>query len=143
MLLPIRREHVRDVAELHHRSLTGLLVRLGPMTIRAFYRGSVESRQHVGFAWVADGGLKGFVSGSTNPIALRGEVLRTRLVRTLFALGFAVLRQPSNLVWLWRAFREPGVGSVAAESPELTYLAVAEGSRGTGLGKRSDMFRPS
>lgn len=136
MLVPIGREHVRDVATLHHRTLTGLLVQLGPAAIRAFYRGSVDNRRHVGFAWVADGVLLGFVSGSTNPIALRGEVLRAGVVRTLFAIGLGVLRRPSNLVWLWRAFREPGVGSVDAESPELTYLAVAEGSRGTGLGQR-------
>ena len=59
-IAPMGSEHVRAVAALHMKTLSGLLRALGGATTRAFYAGCVESPRTVAFVATDDQALLGF-----------------------------------------------------------------------------------
>jgi len=136
MIEPLARRHVMRVAELHCAALTGLLTALGPAAARAFYEGCTRVRSATGFVSVNAGGVEGFVLGSTQPDALKGEVLRANPFGTLAGLLAGVLRRPGAIRWLLKSGGGPDEGRYDATSPELTYLAVAREARGGGVGRQ-------
>jgi ribosomal protein S18 acetylase RimI-like enzyme len=136
MIARLGREHVKDVARLHRQNLTGLLTNLGLSAIRAFYAGCVKTSSAIGFVYLEDGELLGFVLGSPRPDKLKMEALRQNPVDTLVGMSVGIVRRPSSLVWLMKSFGGPDEGSFSASVPELTYLAVAGESRGAGIGSQ-------
>ena len=126
----------REVAELHHAELTGLLRDLGPRAIDAYYRGAVASGSVIALVDRDGARLRGFVSGSVHPKRVRGAALRAHPFSTLSGLTLGLLRRPAALGALVRSFRGPDEGSYDPHVPELTYIATAPEHRGSGLGRR-------
>lgn len=129
-------QHVKAVSALHCATLTGLLSRLGKPAAEAFYTGCLRSNLAVGLVYVEEGNVRGFVLGSPHPGALRSDVLRRNPLGTIISLGEGMLARPSSMRWLLNSFRGPDEGNFDASAPELIYLAVDAGSRGSGAGKQ-------
>jgi ribosomal protein S18 acetylase RimI-like enzyme len=136
VIVRLGREHVKDVALLHRQSLTGLLTNLGLPAIRAFYNGCVKTETAIGFVYLDDNELLGFVLGSVQPDKLKTEALRENPVDTLVGMSVGIVKRPSSLLWLMKSFGGPDEGSYNPSAPELTYLAVAPETRGKGVGKQ-------
>jgi len=134
LILPLGAEHVTDVARLHRANLTGLLSRLGDRATRAYYAGALKTELAIGFAFTENESLRGFVFGSVHPDRLRTEVLRVNRLQVLAGICYGVARRPSALRHLLRSGKGPDEGTYDPRQPELTYLAVAPESRGTGIG---------
>ena len=137
--MTIERLTLRDVdgvAALHGESLRGLLTRLGPRAMRAYYTACAESASATGFVVRGHDGLEGFVLGSADPAELRREVIGRKPRRFLTGVALGVLRRPGTLRWLVRGFRGPDSGRYDNTCPELTYLAVAPSHRGHGVGRQ-------
>lgn len=133
---PLRRDHIKAVARLHHANLTGLLSELGIPATEAFYFGCVRSGLAVGAVYMEDGAVRGFVLGSPHPDRLKRDVLKKNPAGTLAGLGAGIVRRPSSLLWLLKSFRGPDEGSYDGQAAELTYLAVATDNQGSGIGRQ-------
>jgi len=135
LIVPLAREHAREVAALHVAALTGLVTELGPAAARAFYAGCAGAPAARGFVDLEGGVLRGFVLGSVDPGALRRDVLRRNPAGSLLGIAAGIARRPGAALHLMRSVRAPDGGSYDARSPELTYLAVAAAARGAGMGR--------
>lgn len=133
---PLTRRDVDEVAALHGEALRGLLTRLGPRAIRAYYTACAESAFATGLVVRGSGGLDGFVLGSADPAQLRRELILRNPDRFLTGIAMGVLRRPSTLWWLIMGLRGPSSGQFDNTCPELTYLAVAPSRRGRGVGRQ-------
>jgi ribosomal protein S18 acetylase RimI-like enzyme len=134
MIVPLRPEHVDQVARLHCSALTGLLSELGEPAARAFYSGCVRTGSAVGFVELEDGKVRGFVLGSVRPDRLKRDVMRINPAGTLVGIVLGALRRPTALVRLVKSFRGPDEGGFDPAQPELTYLAVSPECRKSGIG---------
>ncbi len=128
-IVPMGRDHVAAVAALHAASLTGLLTRLGPRAMRAFYDGCVASPLAVGFVALEGVDVSGFVLGTPSARELRRDVSSRNALGVMLGAVVGVFRRPSNLWWLV----QPAPSEFDQSGPELMYLAVAPARRGTGL----------
>jgi ribosomal protein S18 acetylase RimI-like enzyme len=131
---PLRSPHVHSVARLHAQSLTGLLARLGPATLRTYYSGCTQSPHAIALVAVEHGSVRGFVQGAANTASLRRDVAARRPLALAASIAVGVLRQPTTLSALVRSLRRTGTSAYDTTLPELTYLAVAPDQRGTGTG---------
>src|SRR5262249_15185856 len=61
---------------------------------------------------------------------------RQRPLAVAGAVALGVARRPGALGWLLGSFRGPDEGTYDSAAPELTYLAVAPGQRGGGIGRQ-------
>jgi ribosomal protein S18 acetylase RimI-like enzyme len=136
MIVPLGVEHVHRVARLHCSCLTGLLSLLGQRAAEAFYAGCTRAESATAFVCLEEGEIQGFVVGSICPGRLKSEVVRQNTLGILSGICLGVLRRPAALRWLVKSFSGPDEGSYDAGAPELTYLAVAEERRGSGIGKQ-------
>ncbi len=136
MVETLTSSHVDAVAQLHLRSLTGLLRNLGFREIKAFYKGAVRSECAVAFVDLEQDSLGGFVFGSTNPQQLKREILANSFLETLVGTCVGVIRKPSTLISLWNSLVRASVEGYDAQAAELTYLAVDEKHQTAGIGRR-------
>lgn len=134
MIARLGKEHVKEVARLHRANLTGLLSRLGLPAIKAFYAGCVKTSSAIGFVYVEDNLVRGFVLGSLHPGGLKNEALAKNPFDTLVGTCLGIIRHPSSLVFLLKSFRGPDEGAYKYDEPELTYIAVSSESRSSGIG---------
>lgn len=129
-VVPFAPSHVAEAARLHCAALTGLLSRLGPSVVRAYYVGALASPHAIGFVAERHGALLGFVLGSAAPAALRSDALRLNRAALVRGLVGGVLRRPTTAYWLLR----PAPDAIDPTMPELTYLAVHPERRHAGVG---------
>ena len=135
MIETLNNSHVGAVTQLHTCGLTGLLRDLGPRATRAFYHGAVCSDSAIGFAYIRESSLLGFVLGSANPQRLRREILANSFFQTLLGTCLGVMRKPGTLRSLLSSFL-PGNEDYDSQAAELIYLAVDQGERSSGVGKQ-------
>lgn len=149
---------LRATAALHHGSLTGLFVDLGPGFLRTFHRSFLRSPHAVALVAVQQGRVVGFLVGSLDTEAHARRVVRRDGLRLAVAGVRALLRRPALASVVLRtrsgrylraiARRLPGVPRttptvVHAEGPAtsrrgvavLTHVATAEAARGSGAGR--------
>lgn len=125
MIVPGRREHAGQMAELHHRYIKSLLRDLGKRMCLAFYEDALQ-REDI-FASVCVEGRKvvGFALGTRD----NSQLFNTRKLR--LELAFALCRRPGLFKRLVLRLL-----SQSAPSPELAYVAVDPEHRRRGIGKR-------
>lgn len=136
MIASLQPEHAKAVAAIHSATLPGLLTRLGPAAVEAYYTGCTRSNLAIGMVYVERSAVRGFVLGSVHPDRLQAEVLRKNLIATLASLAQGVLSHPSALGWLVRSLSGPDVGSYDARTPSLIYLSVDTDHRRGGAGRQ-------
>ena len=135
MIERLNRSHVDAAAQLHLRSLTGLLRDLGPGAVRAFYHGAARSSSVLAFVCMEESKVAGFVLGSVEPGRVRREILANSFFRTVLGTCSGVLRSPGTFRGLVSSFL-PGKHAIDSRAAELTYLAVDPDKRSLGVGRQ-------
>ena len=135
----IRPMQFRDadrVAELHHAAMgRSLWAQLGVPFLSALYRGLIDIPSFLGFVYVEDGEVRGFIAGSTDTGTMYSEVARRR---GLFLAPFAalgVLRRPHLALQLAQTGRYgevSGLADVPGESLFCSFVPDLRGKRVSG-----------
>ncbi|NDD27039.1 MAG: hypothetical protein EB084_02085 [Proteobacteria bacterium] len=95
----MRVPHALEVAALHHADMgNSLWARLGRRFLETLYRALLESRWFLGFVYIEDGRLGGFVAATTNGRRMFADVLRRRAIPLLLRAAQGVMRDPSILL---------------------------------------------
>ena len=124
------------VAFLHHAAMgESLWAKLGVSFLRTLYQGLINSDRFLGFVYMEDGEVKGFIAGSMDADRMMSEVFSV----SWLPLGLAALpglRRPSVLLRLLETARyfdksTPGA-SIPAESLFCSFTPELRGKRISG-----------
>lgn len=133
---PMQFRDATRVAELHHAAMgRSLWAQLGMPFLSALYRGLIDIPTFLGFVYVEDGEVRGFIAGSTDTAAMYGELTRRR---GLFLAPFAamgVLRRPHLALPLAQTGRygdASGLADVPGESVFCSFVPDLRGKRVSG-----------
>lgn len=131
---PMQHRDAPRVAELHQAAMgNSLWAKLGPRFLTELYRGLIDNPRFLGFVYLEDGQIGGFIAGSTDAAAMMREVFRSRwivlgLASLPNALKPAVVR---HLVHTARYFDASGA-DVPAESLFCSFVPNLRGKRVSG-----------
>lgn len=133
---PMQFRDAARVAELHEAAMgQSLWAQLGLPFLRELYKALVDCPFFIGFVYVEDGEVKGFIAGTTNTQALYDDLFRRRVIFIAPAALLGVLRRP----WAIRPLAETalytkrsGVQDVAAESLFCSFVPNLRGKRVSG-----------
>lgn len=135
----IRPMQFRDadrVAELHAAAMgRSLWAELGPRFLGALYRALVDSPYFLGFVYVEDGEVRGFIAGSIDTSMMYRDVLNRRLQFLAPWAALGVLRRPSvlpRLVETARYMGASGAEGVPGESLFCSFVPDLRGKRVSG-----------
>lgn len=129
--------HLKDVVRIHLQSFPDFfLTFLGPRFLYLLYREILNTRGHVALvAMNNQGKLVGFVLGVTDQTGLYTRLARKRWFQFAFAATGAVMKKPSIVFRLFRAFRYSGKSRSASAQALLMSIAVLPEVFGQGVGK--------
>ena len=117
---PMRYMDAERVAELHHAAMgKSLWARLGLRFLTELYRGLIESPRFLGFVYLEEGLVRGFIAGSTDADAMMTELFRARFLVLGSAAALGLARRPATLVPLLQTARY----FQASQDPELRVPA--------------------
>ncbi len=124
------------VAQLHHAAMgESLWSKLGLAFLRTLYAGLIDSDRFLGFVYLEDGEVAGFIAGSTDADAMMSEVFRSRWL-PLGISAVPALRRPGVLLRLLetaRYFDKSTSGeSIPAESLFCSFQPRLRGKRISG-----------
>ena len=127
---------VPAVVEVHLRSFPGFfLTFLGPAFLRELYLATIEDLSGIGFVAKDGTGIWGFVTGTAQPAGFYRRLLQKRWWRFSLAAIGPVIKQPSILPRLLRAFSMPAQVAQQEKRGTLMSLAVHPGAQGGGIGQ--------
>ena len=128
-IVPISLEHIHEVAALHCQIMPGLLSILGTKVTRAVYDGYAKSGAMVGFVYLEDDHVAGFVIGSATPRRLRRDALSRNGWPIALHVAASVALHPRRIGALIDGLRGPTGSSVEDDDAELTYIGVSPRTR--------------
>lgn len=125
------------VAGMHHAAMgNSLWSKLGVSFLTEIYRGLLEDARFVGFVYVEEGQVRGFIAGSTDASEMMSSVMRKRLVPLGLAAAVGVARRPDVVPYLLKTatyFSESdGDLDVPAESLFCSFAPDLRGTRVSG-----------
>lgn len=133
---PLQFRDAHRVAELHHAAMgNSLWAKLGHRFLTELYKALVDSPYFIGFVYVEDNEVKGFIAGSTDTEAMFKDIQRRRWMFLGPAAAIGVLRNPRVLVQLAqtaRYFGTSGAEGVRAESLFCSFVPNLRGKRVSG-----------
>ena len=133
---PMQYRDADRVAELHHAAMgNSLWAMLGRPFLAALYRGLVDSPWFLGFVYVEDGEIKGFIAGSLDTSAMYRDVLKRRSLFFAPAAIRGLVRNPRvgiKLLETARYFGVSGADDVPAESLFCSFVPDLRGKRVSG-----------
>ncbi len=135
-IVTMRREHVREVVEVHVRAFPGFfLTSLGPAFLRTFYRAAADADGAIALVALEGDGVAGFAVGNRRPAGFYRRLLRCRW--SLFALAAIprVVRSPSSVPGVLRALAYPSTRSGDEAAAGLFSIAVDPVAQGAGVGR--------
>ena len=130
---PMQMGDAERVAALHQAAMgRSLWARLGTRFLTTLYRSLMESQRFLGFVYLQDGRIDGFIAGSTDVAAMYQEIFHRRWLPLGVAAANGLLRRPSVLPLLLRtgSYFESSGDDVAAESLFCSFVPAL---RGTGV----------
>lgn len=133
---PAQAEDSALMVQVHVESFPGFfLTFLGPKFLTVLYRRTLEQPDSINLVAVSgDARVIGFAVG----VMSQGQFYRRLIRKHLLSFGWAslgaVLRRPSILPRLLRAFNRPGEAKVRSSDCLLMSLAVHPAAQGTGAG---------
>ncbi len=133
---PMMSIDVDAVAAQHHAAMgSSLWAKLGLRFLRELYQGLIDSDLFLGFVYVEDGEVKGFIAGSTDADAMLKQVLAARWLPLAIA-ALPGLRKPGVVLRLLetaRYFDQSAVGEdIPAESLFCSFVPELRGKRISG-----------
>ena len=136
-ILRMTPSHVPHVARLHHQSMgTSLWARLGVPFLEALYRGLLADPGFVGYVYLEDGHVGGFIAGTDDASLLFRRTLLRHAAHLLLPTIAGLIRQPSLLLTLLstplyfgRSSPSPAVEAVKAESLFCSFAPALRGKR--------------
>jgi len=133
---PMQYRDADRVAELHHAAMgSSLWAQLGADFLGALYRCLVDSPTFLGFVYVEDGVVKGFIAGSVDTSEMYRDVLRRRWLFLAPALARGVARRPALIRRLAETARygaASGAEDVPGESLFCSFVPDLRGKRVSG-----------
>jgi RimJ/RimL family protein N-acetyltransferase len=133
---PLQQRDAERVAELHHAAMgNSLWAQLGRPFLATLYRAMVDSHRFLGFVYVEDGRVGGFIAGSLDTSAMYKEILGRRWMFIGPAAAWGILKRPVVLRQLWQTFRYfsvSGAEDVPAESLFCSFVPDLRGKRVSG-----------
>lgn len=133
---PIQFRDAQRVAELHHAAMgNSLWARLGVPFLQQLYQALVDCPWFVGFVYVEDGRVRGFIAGSTDTAKMYRHIGKHRFMFLAPAAALGVLRHPGvavKLVETARYFGVSGAEDVPGESLFCSFEPDLRGKRVSG-----------
>ena len=123
------------VAELHEAAMgKSLWAQLGRPFLVALYRALVDSPTFIGFVYVEDVEVQGFIAGSLDTRAMFADILRRRKQFVFPPAVMGVLRRPSLIPLLLQTARYSDVSgaNVPGESLFCSFVPNLRGKRVSG-----------
>lgn len=123
------------VVNVHLAGFQGFfLTFLGPAFLRELYEATLVDPSGIGFVAVNDKRICGFVTGTAQPSGFYRRLLKHRWWRFAFASIFPILRRPSIIPRISRAFQMPEKASKKTGRGTLMSIAVLPEMKGKGIG---------
>lgn len=133
---PMQYRDADRVAELHHAAMgNSLWALLGTRFLAALYRALVDCPVFLGFVYVEDGEVKGFIAGTLDTSEMYRYVMRRRAQFVAPTAILGVLRRPRVAIKLLetaRYFGVSGAEDVTAESLFCSFVPDLRGKRVSG-----------
>ena len=132
----MRTTDLNDVVSTHLASFQGFFLSfLGPAFLKELYAGTLADAS--GIAIVAQTGekIQGFVAGTDNPQGFYKRLLRQRGLHFARASMVPMLRNPTIMPRLLRAFSRSAGEDVHDNCATLMSIAVAPEAQGQGIGQ--------
>jgi hypothetical protein len=133
---PMQFRDASRVAQLHEAAMgQSLWAQLGLPFLRELYKALVDCPFFIGFVYVEEGEVKGFIAGTTSTQALYDDLFRRRAILMAPAAALGILRRP----WVLRPLaqtalytKRSGAQDVSAESLFCTFVPDLRGKRVSG-----------
>lgn len=124
------------IVNIHKASFLGFfLTFLGTVFLQEFYVATLTNPDGIGFVYVSGAIIRGFIIGSSHPSGLYRRLLRERWWRFALASVAPVIKRPSIIPRLLRAFSMPGQATHQHGRGTLMSIAVLPQAQGQGIGK--------
>jgi len=137
---PMQRSDLPGVVRLHSAAMgNSLWARLGRRFLHRVYRGLLRHPDFLGFVYVGEGRVQGFIAGTTDGPRMTRDVLLRNARSLAVATAEGVLRDPTAALPLLQTFgyhaqSTPDVGGdIAAESVFCSFEPSQRGKRISGL----------
>jgi SAM-dependent methyltransferase/ribosomal protein S18 acetylase RimI-like enzyme len=134
----IRRMEARDaktISKIHIDALgIGFLSTLGEGFLKTLYEGIARSRFGIGYVYVEDSQIIGFITGCEDVSKLLKEIYRKKLLKFGKTIFLKALRKPGIIRSIYQSFRYPDLTQTKVKA-ELLSIAVMEVYRDKGIGK--------
>lgn len=128
---PLQFRDAARVAELHYAAMgTSLWARLGLPFLRQLYQAMVDSPFFIGFVYVEDGNVRGFIAGSLNTSKMLQDVARRRFMFLGPTALAGVVRHPAVIVRLLETWRYTGVSGAEDTPGESLFCSFEPDLRG-------------
>jgi len=136
---PMRPRDLPDVVRLHAAAMgNSLWARLGTRFLHQVYAGLLAHRDFIGYVYVEDGAVRGFIAGTADGPRMLTEVRQANAVPLAMATVRGLLARPGVVKPLLETFRYFGRSSVGAqevpaESMFCSFERNLRGKRVSGL----------
>jgi len=127
---------VRSVVQVHVKSFSGFFLSfLGPTFLRELYATTLTDPSGISFVAEDETCIFGFVTGTAQPAGFYRRLIRQRWWRFALAAVIPVLRRPSIIPRLLRAFSMPERATQQEKRGTLMSIAVLPEAQGKGIGQ--------
>lgn len=135
-MVPIKKEHLQPISEIHAEALSGdFLPSLGKGFLRTLYKGIIELGVGFGYVYEREGYVIGFAVGVVDSGTMFKKVLRHRGLRLGVQALWRAWRNLTLVKNTFDTFRYPNKEGMVLQRAELLVIAVRENFRGQGIGK--------
>jgi ribosomal protein S18 acetylase RimI-like enzyme len=135
-ITPINQNEVPAVVGVHLESFSGFfLTFLGAAFLCELYLATIEDLSGIGFVAKKEAEILGFVTGTAQPAGFYSRLLRKRWWRFGLAAVEPVIKQPSIVPRLLRAFSMPAQVVQQEKRGTLMSLAVHPAAQSRGIGQ--------
>lgn len=126
---------LEEIVNIHLNSFQGFFLSfLGPKFLMLFYKGIISSTLGVGFVYIDNNRIEGFICGAINPSDFFHNLLRTKWFHFSIASLGAILKKPSIIPRLLRAINSPSSSSKGDKKATLMSIGIDSQVQGKGVG---------
>ena len=133
MIKELNREHIRQVASIHKRELSGFLPELGIEFLELFYTTSLSMPEMFTYVEEEKGEIKGLVTGVTQTKNLYFKIISRQPIRFVVIFLKYFITHFNHLIKFYKILTYPGFSEGGAE---LLSIAVSNQFQKRGIGKK-------